>query len=201
MRKVNFTEDEIVLKEVKGDLEFQNDPSYYPKELTDSLLKIDFIYSIKKLYPNSKQWLEKVAKEIKNNDGPHRLFILKNSKTSALYGFFVIKDDGSKMKKICTIFVFNSYRNVGLGKVLLKNAVEVLNPQKDDIIYFTLAEGKLRRLMYFFMDNGFCYWERKRNFYKRDSLRNKINKRMSINPHLSDEHIFIYKNTTIPTYQ
>lgn len=200
MRKVP-TVDDIVIKEVISDLTFANDPSYFPEKLYDTLFKMDFINSIQKLYPNAKDWITKVSSEIKNGDGSHRLFYMRNIKTKYVYGFYIIKDDKvDNMKKICTLFVFNQYRNRGLGKVLLKDAVSKLNYSKDNMIYLTVANCKFKRLLYFFMDSGFCYWDRRRNFYKRESIRNIIDGNIR-NSHLGDEHIFVYKNASDVTYQ
>ena len=192
--------DEIVIEEVVPDLTFANDPSYYPEKLYDTLFKMDFINSIQKLYPNAKDWITKVYSEIKRGDGSHRLFAMRNNKYRITYGFYVIKDDKvGNMKKICTLFVFNKYRNRGLGKILLKDAVSKLNYSKDNMIYCTVANCKFKRLLYFFMDNGFCYWDRRRNFYKREFIRNLIDGNIR-NSHLGDEHIFMYKNANDITY-
>ncbi len=199
--KKDVTVDDIVIEEVISDLTFANDPSYFPEKLYDTLFKMDFINSIQKLYPNAKDWITKVSSEIKNGDGDHRLFAMRNIKTKIIYGFYIIKDDKvDNMKKICTLFVFSRYRNRGLGKVLLKDAVSKLNYSKDNMIYLTVANCKFKRLLYFFMDSGFCYWDRRRNFYKRESIRNIIDGNIR-NSHLGDEHIFVYKNASDVTYQ
>lgn len=101
-----------------------NDIFYYSKNIDKS--KLDKLYKVtKKLekdYPNHKDWF--YNKFVKELDGKKRE-IIYYEKDSIICGVIFLKNTKEE-KKICTVYVNEAFRNQGIGKKLLLEAIEFL---------------------------------------------------------------------------
>ena len=96
----------------------------------------DFINSD---YPKHKSWFyqKHLPETLKENSG--RDIIFAHDSEGKIYGTSFIKEDETE-KKICTLFVSEESRGLGVGTALVEKSMEVLGTTKPMI---TLADYKL----------------------------------------------------------
>ena len=121
-------------------------------EFISKLKKEDFIkvsgeiYEISKFlsvqYPDYENWFkQKVLKRIKNGTG--EIIYVRNEKE--IEGFIIAKNTYSE-KKICTVFIKEEYRGIGLGSKLIEEAIVYLEDLRPLI---TIPENKVSDFKYF----------------------------------------------------
>lgn len=75
-------------------------------------------------YPKIEKWFDRVSKEHVNR----RMFFIVQDGVESV-GFMILKKTSNE-KKICTLFVKESHRGIGIGSELIKMAVEALETEK-----------------------------------------------------------------------
>ena len=90
-------------------------------------------------YPKHKSWFyqKHLPETLKANSG--RDIVFAHDKDGKIYGTSFIKEDETE-KKICTLFVSEESRGLGVGTALVEKSMEVLGTTKPMI---TLADYKL----------------------------------------------------------
>lgn len=135
--------------------------------ITDPLFaqKTELIYNsikfLEKEYPMFKHWyFSKVIPGIKND---YRSIIIKTDKFSQIIGLAIIKN-GFYEKKICTLWVSDSYKKLGIGSELIKTSIEIL---ESELPLITVSSSRIKEFNPIFDKFGFELIEEHNSYYKK----------------------------------
>lgn len=113
-------------------------------------------------YPFFFEWLEKVIDELISSNS--RMIILCcDQNIFDIKGIAILKSTDTE-KKICTLRVQKTFRNRGIGTILLKKSQELLEEKKPLI---TVSGFHLKEFLPFLKKNGFELKDKVKSLYKR----------------------------------
>jgi ribosomal protein S18 acetylase RimI-like enzyme len=112
----------------------------------DDFLKIsleiyDTIKFVSNHYPNFKEWYEKVLKEIP--EGTRDIIFIRNERE--LKGFIIIKNSINE-KKICSLYIKENFRKIGLATKLIEESFKVL---KTTTPIISIPKETIKEFLYF----------------------------------------------------
>lgn len=115
-------------------------------------------------YPFFKEWLKGVFDELISTD--QRIIVLCcGSSKFDIKGVSILKKTRDE-KKICTLRVDKSYRNQGIGSVLLRRSIEILEENKPLI---TVSGIHMKEFSPFLKKHGFVLKDKVKSLYRRGS--------------------------------
>lgn len=138
------------------------------KEVTESLAKSIlhhlqlFLSDLAYEYPFFCKWLEKVFNELLTTN--NRIVILYSGiNIFDIKGVTILKNTGCE-KKICTLRVAKTFRNRGIGTILLKKSQELLAEKRPLI---TVSGIHMKEFAPFLRKNGFVLKDKVKSLYRR----------------------------------
>lgn len=109
-------------------------------------------------YPNFSDWFKTHYKEPRTDRNIIQIYI-----DNKLVGVSLTKEDPLE-SKICSFYILNEYRSLGLGTLLMKQTLNTFHMRND--ILLTVADDTLVNISSFLSRNLFFLSETKSDLYK-----------------------------------
>lgn len=134
-------------------------------ELMNKLLKLfqNILSDLQVEYPFFSKWLQKVFEELQLSEKRLVLIYCSDESIFDLKGVAILKNTVEE-RKICTLRVVNPYRRQGIGTLLLKKSIELLN---DPYPLITVSGIHMDTFGPFLRKNGFVLKDKIKSLYRR----------------------------------
>lgn len=142
--------------------------------LTTSAVKFEFLDScdrslllkdlsdVSPLYPDFEGWL--TFKFLGNLSSGKRKLLIAHDGNRA-FGYSLLKQD-SQESKICTFFILEEYRSLGLGQNLMAQSLQILDSSET---FITVADERLDELSPLLKSQGFTLSKSVPDMYRKGS--------------------------------
>lgn len=134
-------------------------------ELMNKLLKLfqNILSDLQVEYPFFSKWLQKVFEELQLSEKRLVLIYCSDESIFDIKGVAILKNTVEE-RKICTLRVVNPYRRQGIGTLLLKKSIELLN---DPYPLITVSGIHMDTFGPFLRKNGFVLKDKIKSLYRR----------------------------------